>query len=104
MVHSERLDGSQQGDGVYNTSGVIMPRYSGRTEFYDQDNNCTLKLNNVTEDDRGRFFFRFEANGPGQLHQGFTGSWGVDLTISGKSRFIDLCTCHHTKQLRYYIT
>eukprot|EP00063_Salmo_salar_P082136 XP_014056971.1 PREDICTED: B-cell receptor CD22-like isoform X2 [Salmo salar] len=77
-----KLDGSQQGDGVYNTSGVIMPRYSGRTEFYDQDNNCTLKLNNVTEDDRGRFFFRFEANGPGQLHQGFTGSWGVDLTIS----------------------
>ncbi|XP_045574601.1 B-cell receptor CD22 isoform X4 [Salmo salar] len=85
-----KLDGSQQGDGVYNTSGVIMPRYSGRTEFYDQDNNCTLKLNNVTEDDRGRFFFRFEANGPGQLHQGFTGSWGVDLTISDAPRDVSV--------------
>uniref|UniRef100_A0A8C7RU24 Ig-like domain-containing protein n=1 Tax=Oncorhynchus mykiss TaxID=8022 RepID=A0A8C7RU24_ONCMY len=84
-----KQDGSQLGDGVFNTSGLTnKSRYSGRTEFYDQDNNCTLKLNNVTEDDSGRFFFRFEANTSNQPPQGFTGSWGVDLTIPGKSRFV----------------
>lgn len=84
-----KLDGSQQGDGVFNTRGLTnKSRYSGRTEFYDQDNNCTLKLNNVTEDDSGRFFFRFEANKPHQTPQGFTGSFGVALTIPGKSRFV----------------
>ncbi|XP_045068761.1 B-cell receptor CD22-like [Coregonus clupeaformis] len=72
----KKLDGSQQGDVVYDTSRLIKTRYSGRTEFYDQDNNCTLKLNNVTEDDSGRFFFRFHSN------QGFTGPGGVDLNIS----------------------
>ncbi|XP_031642936.1 B-cell receptor CD22 [Oncorhynchus kisutch] len=77
-----KLDGSQQGDGVFNTSGLTnKSRYSGRTEFYDQDNNCTLKLNNVTEDDSGRFFFRFEANKHHQTPQRFTGSLGVALTI-----------------------
>ncbi|XP_035602159.2 B-cell receptor CD22-like [Oncorhynchus keta] len=77
-----KLDGSQQGDGVFNTRGLTnKSRYSGRTEFYDQDNKCTLKLNNVTEDDSGRFFFRFEANKPHQTPQGFTGSFGVALTI-----------------------
>uniref|UniRef100_A0A4W5L5U5 Ig-like domain-containing protein n=2 Tax=Hucho hucho TaxID=62062 RepID=A0A4W5L5U5_9TELE len=77
-----KLDGSQQGDGVFKTSGPIKPRYSGRTEFYDQGNNCTLKLNNVTEDDSGRFFFRFESNKRNEAPQGFTGSGGVDLKMS----------------------
>ncbi|XP_038850533.1 B-cell receptor CD22-like isoform X1 [Salvelinus namaycush] len=78
-----KQDGSQQGDGVFNTSGLTnKTRYSGRTEFYDQGNNCTLKLNNVTEDDSGRFFFRFEANKHKQAPQGYTGPLGVALTIS----------------------
>ncbi|XP_045082178.1 B-cell receptor CD22-like isoform X2 [Coregonus clupeaformis] len=78
----KKLDGSQQGDVVYDTSGLNETRYRGRTEFYDQYKNCTLKLNNVTEDDSGRFFFRFYAKKDNQDPQGFTGSGGVDLNIS----------------------
>ncbi|CAB1334101.1 unnamed protein product, partial [Coregonus sp. 'balchen'] len=78
----KKLDGSQQGDVVYDTSGLNKTRYRGRTEFYDQDKNCTLKLNNVTEDDSGRFFFRFHSKKDNQDPQGFTGPGGVDLNIS----------------------
>uniref|UniRef100_A0A4W5L3G9 Ig-like domain-containing protein n=1 Tax=Hucho hucho TaxID=62062 RepID=A0A4W5L3G9_9TELE len=85
-----KLDGSQQGDGVFKTSGPIKPRYSGRTEFYDQGNNCTLKLNNVTEDDSGRFFFRFESNKRNEAPQGFTGSGGVDLKMSDAPRDVSV--------------
>ncbi|XP_062865652.1 B-cell receptor CD22-like [Trichomycterus rosablanca] len=49
------------------------PEYSGRVQYGDKLNKCTLKLSKVTEKDQRRYYFRFITDQPGGKYQGKDG-------------------------------
>ncbi|XP_053532346.1 B-cell receptor CD22 [Ictalurus punctatus] len=55
------------------------PKYTGRVQYLgDKRSNCSLRLSDVTGQDRGKYYFRFITTG-GEKYQGTD---GVDLSVA----------------------
>ncbi|XP_053532343.1 B-cell receptor CD22 isoform X2 [Ictalurus punctatus] len=56
------------------------PKYTGRVQYLgDKRSNCSLRLSDVTEQDRGKYYFRFITTTSGGRYQGTD---GVDLSVA----------------------
>ncbi|XP_062865651.1 uncharacterized protein LOC134328490 [Trichomycterus rosablanca] len=66
-------------DGEEHPDLASDPEYRGRVQYGD-NNNCTLKLSNVTEIDQRKYYFRFITDQPGGKYQG---AGGVQLHVTG---------------------
>ncbi|KAF4075431.1 hypothetical protein AMELA_G00234590 [Ameiurus melas] len=56
------------------------PKYRGRVQYLgDKLSNCRLRLSDVTEQDRGKYYFRFITTTPGGKYQGKD---EVDLSVA----------------------
>uniref|UniRef100_A0A8D0AEN6 B-cell receptor CD22 n=1 Tax=Sander lucioperca TaxID=283035 RepID=A0A8D0AEN6_SANLU len=51
--------------------------YTGRVEYFFDNNDCTLRISDLRERDSAEYKFRFITN-----HDGFTGSPGVTLSVT----------------------
>uniref|UniRef100_A0A8D0ABR2 B-cell receptor CD22 n=1 Tax=Sander lucioperca TaxID=283035 RepID=A0A8D0ABR2_SANLU len=51
--------------------------YTGRVEYFFDNNGCTLRISDLRERDSAEYKFRFITN-----HDGFTGSPGVTLSVT----------------------
>lgn len=59
------------------------PKYTGRVQYLgDKRSNCSLRLSDVTGQDRGKYYFRFITTTSGGKYQGTD---GVDLSVARKS-------------------
>ena len=58
------------------------PDYRGRVQYLgDKQHNTTLRLQNVTEKDQIKYYFRFITHDPNGK---WTGAGGVDLNVTGE--------------------
>lgn len=80
------------------------PDYTGRVEYYCDENTCTLRISNLTQRDSANYKFRFLTNHAGGK---FTGLPGVTLTVSGKTFIILLKFSHfvsaHLSSLKHFL-
>ncbi|XP_043117248.1 B-cell receptor CD22 [Puntigrus tetrazona] len=76
----QKQDGSQVGIFVYNSEAAkIHQLYKNRTTYANRDKNCSLQLHNVSLNDTGMYFFRYET----QYYNGkYTGPGGIKLTVA----------------------
>lgn len=77
----QKQDGTQVGISVYHSNTAeIHQLYKNRTAYANQDRNCSLQLHNVSKNDNGMYFFRFEYSYRGK----YTGLGGIHLSVAGK--------------------
>ncbi|XP_047659021.1 B-cell receptor CD22-like [Tachysurus fulvidraco] len=59
----------------------LDPKYRDRVHYLgDNLNDCRLRLSDVTEQDQGKYYFRFNTTTCGKMHQGKD---GVELSVTG---------------------
>ncbi|XP_048864829.1 uncharacterized protein LOC125739109 [Brienomyrus brachyistius] len=71
----------------HNNNINVSSQYKGRAECLgDKENNCTLRIKNITDDDAGVYKFRFiTSNNNGK----WTGQPGVTLKVNGGAWAVD---------------
>uniref|UniRef100_A0A8C2GWW6 B-cell receptor CD22 n=1 Tax=Cyprinus carpio TaxID=7962 RepID=A0A8C2GWW6_CYPCA len=75
----QKQDGTQVGISVYHSNTAeIHQLYKNRTAYANQDRNCSLQLHNVSKNDNGMYFFRFEYSYRGK----YTGLGGIHLSVA----------------------
>ncbi|KAL1259967.1 hypothetical protein QQF64_010544 [Cirrhinus molitorella] len=76
----QKQDGTQVGISVYHSKAAeIHQLYKNRTAYANQDNNCSLRLHNVSKSDIGKYFFRIETN---SYYEKYTGPGGIHLNVA----------------------